>query len=114
MYVKSTYKIMKTLFKTPDITDLKLRESFRSQREIMDFVFAFDYLVKEQCIAQGSSSDGAIYRLTPKGEGEYLNQRRSNFDFRFTQVIAFIGAATGIAGTILGIIALKTGAAPSP
>lgn len=106
MLDKTSYRILGIIHKHPFIEELKLREFFSKAEWGAQFMIAFDYLGANHYILRGSSETGAVYELTPLGRGEYLQQKRSNIEFRLTQVFAIIGAATGVAGTVLGVISL--------
>ena len=79
MLSKKSYQILRYIYKNPDIPQPVLQNHFgKSVEDSMDFLFAVESLKSDKLIFVGSGAhDGkstAIYRLTPKGEGAYLEQ----------------------------------------
>lgn len=104
MLSKTSYKIMKHLHKTPNTTQEMLQNKFsKDTQRKMDFILNIENLKSDKFIMCGNmrenGKDFSIYSLSPKGEGEYLTQRRSNLEFRLTQIIA-------VSALIISIISL--------
>lgn len=103
MLDKTSYKIMRIIRRNQFIQETKLRTYFEKPKQSVMYVQALTML-KTQKYIQPATADKGEYAvgLTALGNGAYEQQKRSNIEFRLTQLFA-------LAGVILSIIALLRG-----